>query len=126
MSSVVVRLGELHQAASKYGRLNVGPGFRGSVPRTTEIKPAPDGILVETPHMEITVTGQGKWSHIVSVDTKTLHKTLGDLRKRWKDIGGDDALVTLSTTANALQISWTDGRSSRSFSIPARSPKVSS
>lgn len=126
MSSVIVKLGELHEAASKYGRLNVGPGFRGSVPRTTEIKPDKHGILIETPHMEISVSAQGKWSHTVSVDCKTLHKALGDLRKRWKDIGGDEALVTLSTTPNALQISWSDGRSSRSFSIPAWPPKAPS
>lgn len=123
MSSVIVRLGDLHDAASKYGRLNVGPGFRGSVPRTTEIKPAPDGIFVETPHMEIAVSGEGKWSHTVSVDCKTLHKTLGDLRKRWKDIGGDDALITLSATPNALQFSWSGGQASRSFSISAWPPK---
>lgn len=124
MSAVTLRLGDLRDAASKYGRLNVGPGFRGTVPRTTEIKPAPDGIFVETPHMEISVAAEGKWSHAVSVDCKTLHKTLNDLKKRWKDIGGDDAVITLSATPATLQFAWASGGSARSFSIPAWPPKV--
>ncbi len=123
MNSVVLRLGDLRDAASKYGRLSVPAGARGSIPCTTEIKPAPDGVSVETPHMEISVLATGRWTSIVSVDCKRLHGTLDDLKKRWKDIGGDDAQITLSSTATSLDFSWADGASSRRVSIPAWPPR---
>lgn len=123
MNSIVLRLGDLRDAASKYGRLSVPPGARGSIPRTTEIKPAPDGVSVETPHMEMGVSGVGTWTTVVSVDCKRLHGTLDDLKKRWNDIGGDSAQITLSSTATTLDFSWRDGSSSRRVSIPAWPPR---
>lgn len=37
-------------------------------------------------------------------------QTLEDLKKRWKDIGGDDALITLSATPATPQFAWGVGR----------------
>lgn len=118
MNLVVVRLGDLRDAAGKLGPRRVPAGFRGSIPRTTEIKPDPDGISVETPYVETSVRAEGRWEAIISVDSRRLHDTLLVLKRRWNDIGGDNARITLSSSETALEFAWSDAKGTRRYTIP--------
>ncbi len=116
--SVVVRLGDLREAADKLGPLRAPAGARGQISRTTEIKPDPHGVAVETPYVETSVAGEGKWSSVVSMDCRRLRDTLNLLKKQWKDIGGDDAQITLSVAGTSLELSWSGPKGTRRHAIP--------
>ncbi|HYD86280.1 MAG TPA: hypothetical protein VEA80_02295 [Vitreimonas sp.] len=117
-NSVVLRLGDLRSAADKLGPLRAPAGARGSISRTTEIKPDPHGVSVETPFVETSVRAEGAWRKIVSVDGRRLRDTLDLLKKQWKDIGGDDAQITLSTSDTFLEFSWSGPNGTRRQTIP--------
>lgn len=118
MNNVKVRLGDLREAAGKIGPRRLPRGFRGTISRTTELKPDPNGISVETPYLEISVAATGRWEKIVSVDAKLLDDTLTNLKRLWAGIGGGNAEITLSTDGGALEFYWSDGKSTRKHSIP--------
>lgn len=118
MNNVELRLGDLREAADKLGPRRVPAGFRGSIPRTTEIKPDDNGVRVETAYVETSVIAQGKWKSVVSVDGLKLRDVLDLLKKQWKDIGGDDAMITLSATATMLEFSWVGEKGTRKQAIP--------
>jgi hypothetical protein len=75
-------------------------------------------VSVETPYVETSVAAQGSWEIIVSVDGHKLRDVLDLLKKQWKDIGGDDAMITLSATTTALEFSWTGEKGTRRQAIP--------
>lgn len=118
MNLVVLRLGDLRVAADKLGPLRAPAGARGQISRTTEIKPDPHGVSIETPFVETAVAAEGAWKIVVSVDGRRLRDTLDLLKKQWADIGGDNARVTLSSSEGFLEFSWSGPSGTRRQTLP--------
>lgn len=120
MSRVRLRLGDLREAASQYGKLTKTGS--GSVSKRTTIKSDSVGISVETPHLEMSVVATGRWGEPIDVDCVKFRELLDHLKKSWADIGGDNAQIELSATATSVEVSWSNGQSTRRHAMPAWPP----
>jgi hypothetical protein len=123
MAGVKVNLGALREAAAQYGqRLGRAPaGARGKVAPDTLLYRKDGNLIVSTPFLNTGIEiREGEWTGEVSVQPKAFSDILNDCAKQWKDVGGDAAEVTLSFEAGTLTIRWTDGKSARSRSMPAK------
>ena len=118
-----ILLGPLREAAAQYGqRLGRAPaGARGKVAPDTLLYGKDDKLIVSTPFLNTGVEIlEGKWTGEVSVQPKAFSDILNECTKQWKDVGGDAAEVTLTFAAGTLTIRWSDGKSARSRSMPAK------
>lgn len=121
--AVKVALGPLREAAAQYGqRLGRAPaGARGKVAPDTLLYRKDDNLIVSTPFLNTGVEIlEGKWTGEVSVQPKAFSEMLNESAKQWKDVGGDAVEVTVSFDAGALTVRWSDGKSARSRSMPAK------
>ena len=121
--AVKVALGALREAAAQYGqRLGRAPaGARGKVAPDTLLYRKGDNLIVSTPFLNTGVEIlEGKWTGEVSVQPKAFSEMLNESAKLWKDVGGDAAEVMVSFDAGTLTVRWSDGKSARSRSMPAK------
>lgn len=123
MAGVRVALGPLREAAAQFGQ-NLGrapAGAKGKIAPDTLLRKSDKQLMVDTPFLTtgVDILG-GRWSGEVSVQPKAFSNLLDECAKNWKDIGGDKAEVTLSFLDGMLTLAWSDGKSSRSRSLPAR------
>lgn len=120
MPTVQVNLGELRDAAD-YGTMRRAPkGAKGQIPQTTLLRVEGKHLAVDTPFLVTHIPiDSGRWPYEVSVNPKVFVDALESCIKLWKDVGGRDAMVSLSVGINEVEIRWTDGKSARSRTIPA-------
>lgn len=123
MAGVKVVLGPLREAAAQYGqKLGRAPaGAKGSIAPDTLLRKSERQLMVDTPFLAtgVDILG-GRWSGEVSVQPKAFSILLEQCAEKWKDVGGDKAEVSLSFADGLLTVRWTDGKSARSRSLPAR------
>lgn len=123
MAGVRVVLGSLREAAAQFGQsLGRAPaGAKGKIAPDTLLRKSEKQLMVDTPFLTtgVDILG-GRWSGKVSVQPKAFSTLLDECAEKWKDVGGDKAEVSLSFSDGTLTLAWTDGKSSRSRSIPAK------
>ncbi|MFN4023220.1 MAG: hypothetical protein ACK4MQ_00180 [Hyphomonas sp.] len=77
--------------------------------------------MVATPFLTTGVAViEGRFPLEVSVQPKAFSDMLIECVKLWKDVGGDAAEVLVLFEKGAVTVRWTDGKSARSRSMPAR------
>lgn len=121
MGDVVVNLGLLKDAAARYGNMLRSPaGGKGQIVRNTLLRVEGDDFIVDTPFVK---TGlpvvKGKWSREMSVNARDFSAMVDLCVKNWKDVGGEAVNVTVRSTPKSVEIRWTDGKSTRTRSVPA-------
>lgn len=121
MSEVVVNLGALKDAASRYGKMLRAPaGAKGQVIRSTLLRVEGDYFVVDTPFVRTSLAiTKGKWSHEMSVNARDFSAMVDWCAEKWKDVGGEDLDVTVRSTRNSVEVRWTNGKFARSRAVPA-------
>lgn len=122
MASVKIRLGEIRHAAAQYGnKLSRAPkGARGKIAPNTLLRKEDSFLVVDTPFLSTGVPIiEGRWAIEVAVHPKNFSDMLNTYSKVWKDVGGDNAEVWLESDGKTITLTWEDGKSSRSQTMPA-------
>ena len=125
MGDVVVNLGLLKDGAARYGNMLRSPaGGKGQVVRNTLLRVEGDDLIVDTPFVKTSLPiVKGKWSREMSVNARDFSAMVDLCVKTWKDVGGEALDVTVRSTRKSVEIRWTDGKSTRTRSVPAGASK---
>ena len=121
MGDVVVNLGLLKDGAARYGNMLRSPaGGKGQVVRSTLLRVEGDDLIVDTPFVKTSLPiVKGNWSREMSVNARDFSAMVDLCVKTWKDVGGEALDVTVRSTPKSVEVRWTDGKSTRTRSVPA-------
>ena len=122
MNGAKVRLGDLREAASRYGKMKRAPrGAAGAIVKTTLIRQDGNWLCIETPFVQTDIEViDGRFKKTAEVNPKVFSDRLESLKKVWSDIGGDDAGIWIGTERDGVFIEWKDLLGLRREVVPAK------